>query len=248
MLRAIIVEDVDAIRQKNKAIIAQFCPEVSIIAEANSVITAVESIKAYLPDLVFLDMELGDGSGFDVLQQLQPLNFKVIFITAHQEFALKAFRFSAIDYLLKPIDPVDLIDAVTKATIAVEKETIDLKINALFANIEKKNNFKKLVLKTAERVYAISIEDIIRCESFKNYTQFYLSDGQTLLVSTTLKEYDTMLAPLEFFRAHQSHLVNMSYFAYFLKTDGGYIVMKDKSQVPLASRKKEAFLNLLEKP
>lgn len=246
MLRAIIVDDVDAIRIKNKSIITQYCSDVHIIAEANSVASAIESIKTYLPDLVFLDMELGDGLGFDVLLQLQPINFKVIFITAFQEFAVKAFRFSAIDYLLKPIDPDELIEAVKKANEAIEKENINLKINALFSNIKQENSLKKLVLKTTERLYSININDIVRCESYKNYTQFYLTDGNKLIVSNTLKEYDGMLTPLNFFRTHQSHLINLFFFDYYSKADGGYIVMKDKSQVPLAVRKKEEFFQLIE--
>ena len=245
MLRAIIIDDIDSIRQKNTALIQQYCPGVAIIAEADSVAAGVAAIKKYLPDLVFLDVEMADGTGFDLLQQLMPVNFKVIFITAFQEFAIKAFRFSAIDFLLKPVDPADLAEAVKKAEETVNKEMLELQFNTLFSNIERPRNLQKIILKTAEKVYAISVQDIIRCEAQKNYTTFYLVNGQKLLLSTTLKEYETLLLPMGFFRTHQSHLINMLYFDHYVKGDAGSIILKDKSAIPLSVRKKEEFLNSL---
>lgn len=245
MLRAIIVDDINNIRQKNIAIIKQYCPNVAIIAEADSVASGVIAIKKYLPDLVFLDVEMKDGTGFDLLQKLKPIDFKVIFITAFQEFAIKAFRFSAIDFLLKPIDPSDLIEAITKAQETLSKEMLELQFSTLFSNIERPRNLQKIILKTAEKVYSINVQDIIRCESEKNYTTFYMLNGQKLLVSTTLKEYETMLLPMGFFRTHQSHLINMLYFDHYVKTDSGSIIMKDKTTIPLSVRKKEEFLSSL---
>ncbi len=245
MIRAIIIEDIDTIRQKNCAVIKEHCPNVAIIAEADSVKTGQEAIRKYLPDLVFLDVEMADGTGFDLLQGLMPIHFKVIFITAHQEFAIKAFRFSAIDFLLKPIDPDDLVEAVRKAAENMSKDLLEMQFNALFSNMERSKSNQKLILKTAERIYSVNVQDIIRCESEKNYSTFYLLNGQQLLVSTTLKEYETMLVPMGFFRSHQSHLINMLYFDHYLKGDNNTIVMKDKTAIPLAIRKKEEFLSLL---
>ncbi|MNS35788.1 Transcriptional regulatory protein YehT [compost metagenome] len=245
MLRAIIIDDLHNIRQKNVALIKQYCPNVAIIAEADSVASGVVAIKKYLPDLVFLDVEMNDGTGFDLLQKLKPIDFKVIFITAFQEFAVKAFRFSAIDFLLKPIDPSDLIEAVKKAQETLSKEMLELQFSTLFSNIERPRNLQKIVLKTAEKVYSINVQDIIRCESEKNYTTFYMLNGQKLLVSTTLKEYETMLLPMGFFRTHQSHLINMLYFDHYVKTDSGSIIMKDKTVIPLSVRKKEEFFSAL---
>lgn len=247
MLRAIVIDDVDKIRSKNIAAIKQYCPGVAVIAEAESVKTGIEAIKRYVPDLVFLDVEMPDGTGFDLLQQLAPINFKVIFITGYQEFAITAFRFSAIDYLLKPVEPSDLIDAVKKAEESVNKEVLDLKLSTLFSNMERPNNLQKLILKTAEKVYSVNVQDIVHCESEKNYTTFYFVNAPRLVVSNTLKDYETLLTPHGFFRSHQSHLINMLYFDHFIKADGGStIVMKDKSKVPLAVRKKEEFLAILE--
>ena len=245
MLRAIIIDDITIIRRKNMAMIKQYCPEVAIIAEADSVATGVAAVKKYLPDLVFLDVEMSDGTGFDLLQKLKPVDFKVIFITGFQEFAIKAFRFSAIDFLLKPIDPSDLIEAVRKAREVLSKELLELQFSTLFSNIERPRNLQKIILKTSEKVYSINVQDIIRCESEKNYTTFYLLNGQKLLVSTTLKEYETMLLPMGFFRTHQSHLINMLYFDHYVKTDSGSIIMKDKTAIPLSVRKKEEFLSAL---
>lgn len=245
MLRAIIIDDINNIRQKNIALIKQYCPNVAIIAEADSVASGTVAIKKYLPDLVLLDVEMQDGTGFDLLQQLKPIDFKVIFITAFQEFAIKAFRFSAIDFLLKPIDPAELVQAVKKAQETLNKEIMELQFHTLFSNIERPRNLQKIILKTAEKVYSIHVQDIIRCESEKNYTTFFMLNGQKLLVSTTLKEYETMLLPMGFFRTHQSHLINMLYFDHYIKTDAGSIIMKDKTAIPLSVRKKEEFLNSL---
>ncbi|RZJ89655.1 MAG: response regulator transcription factor [Chryseobacterium sp.] len=245
MLRAIIIDDMDNIRRKNMVVIKQYCPDVAIIAEADSVVSGVAAIRKYLPDLVFLDVEMGDGTGFDLLQQLKPIDFKVIFITAFQEFAIKAFRFSAIDFLLKPIDPSDLVEAVKKAKETLSKEMLELQFSTLLSNIERPRNLQKIILKTSEKVYSINVQDIIRCESEKNYTTFYMLNGQQLLVSTTLKEYETLLLPMGFFRTHQSHLINMLYFDHYVKTDSGSIIMKDKTNIPLSVRKKEEFLSYL---
>lgn len=246
MLRAVIIDDIDSIRIKNMELIKQYCPNVHIMAEAVDVKSGVEIINKLLPDLVFLDVEMPDGTGFDLLQQLRPINFKVIFITGFQDFAIRAFRFSAIDYLLKPLDPEDLVEAVKKAEETLQKEALEIKFGTLFTNIERPKDLQKLVLKTSEKLYSVNVQDIVHCESEKNYTTFYFIDGMKLLVSTTLKEYETLLSPFGFFRAHQSHLINMLYFDYFIKADGGTIVMKNKATIPLASRKKEEFLALLD--
>jgi two-component system LytT family response regulator len=247
MLRAVVIDDIDSIRTKNIDIIKSNCPNIVIIGQADSVESGVNLIKQIVPDIVFLDVEMPDGTGFDLLQKLKPINFKVIFITGYEDFAIRAFRFSAIDYLLKPLDPDDLIEAVNKAEESLTKDVMELKLNTLFSNLERPQNLQKLVLKTAEKIYSINIQDIVNCESDKNYTTFYFINAPKLVVSTTLKEYETLLKPFQFFRAHQSHLINMLYFDHFVKTDGGNtIVMKNKNKIPLAIRKKEEFLALVD--
>lgn len=247
MLRAIVIDDIDAIRIKNTEVIKANCPNIAIIGQANSVESGIALIKQIVPDIVFLDVEMPDGTGFDLLQKLKPIQFKVIFITGYEDFAIRAFRFSAIDYLLKPLDPNDLIEAVNKAEESLNKEVLELKLNTLFSNLERPKNLQKLVLKTAEKIYSVNIQDIVNCESDKNYTTFYFINAPKLVVSTTLKEYETLLKPFHFFRTHQSHLINMLYFDHFIKSDGGNtIVMKNKNKVPLATRKKEEFMALID--
>ncbi|HEU0136572.1 MAG TPA: LytTR family DNA-binding domain-containing protein [Flavobacterium sp.] len=247
MLRAIVVDDMDAIRVRTCSLIKKYCPNVVVIAEGHDVKSGVEAIRKYVPDLVFLDVEMPDGTGFNLLQQCKPINFKVIFVTGYQDFAIKAFRFSAIDYLLKPIDPVELVEAVKKAEDSVNKEAVDLKLTTLFTNFERPKNLQKLVLKTLDKVYSVNIQDIVNCESDKNYTTFHFINGTKLVVSTTLKEYETLLTPVGFFRAHKSHLINMLYFDHYNRADGdSVIVLKTKAAIPLAVRKKEEFLEILE--
>lgn len=245
MLRAIVIDDVDLIRNKNIDLIKTHCLNVAVIAEANSVEAGVAMIKKLIPDLVFLDIEMTDGTGFDLLQQLKPISFKVIFITGHDNFAVRAFKVSAIDYLLKPLDPIELVEAVKKAELSLSKEMFDVKLNNLFSNIERPKDLQKIILKTQDKLHSVNIKDIVRCESFKNYTTFFLFDGQKIVVSTTIKEYELMLTPFNFFKTHQSHLINMNYFDFYLKSDS-VIVLKDKSQVPLATRKKDEFFQLLD--
>ncbi|GGC85315.1 DNA-binding response regulator [Flavobacterium lutivivi] len=247
MLRAVVIDDIDAIRKKNIDVIKLHCPNVAIIGQANSVESGINLIRQIVPDLVFLDVEMADGTGFDLLHRLKPIQFKVIFITGFEDFAIRAFRFSAIDYLLKPLDSNDLIDAVNKAEESLSKEALEIKLNTLFSNLERQKNLQKLVLKTAEKIYSVNIQDIVNCEADKNYTTFYFINAPKLVVSTTLKEYETLLKPFNFFRAHQSHLINMLYFDHFIKGDGGNtIVMKNKKNIPLAIRKKEEFLALID--
>lgn len=247
MLRAIVIDDTDAIRKNTIDLIKRHCPNIAVIGQADRVNSGVDLIKQILPDIVFLDIEMPDGTGFDLLQKLKPINFKVIFITGYEDFAVRAFRCSAIDYLLKPLDPLELVEAVNKAEVSLNKEIFELKLNTLFSNLERPKNLQKIVLKTAEKIYSVNIQDIVNCESDKNYTTFYFINAPKLIVSTTLKEYETLLKPYNFFRAHQSHLINMLYFDHFIKTDGGNtIVMKNKTKIPLSSRKKEEFLSLID--
>lgn len=247
MLRAIVIDDIETIRKRHLTIIKASCPNISIVGQADSVESGIKLITQLSPDIVFLDVEMPDGTGFDLLQKLKPFVFKVIFITGYEDFAIRAFRFSAIDYLLKPLDANHLVEAVKKAEDSMGKEVFDMKLNNLFSNLERPKNLQKLILKTSDKIYSVNIQDVVNCESDKNYTTFNFINAPKLIVSTNLKEYEAMLSPHNFFRTHQSHLINMAYFDHFIKTDGGNtIVMKNKTTIPLSVRKKEEFLVLLE--
>lgn len=247
-MRTIIIDDYSELRQALKHMLSIHCPSVEIIEEAASVNEGYEKIKKLKPDLVFLDIKLGNENSFEILSKFEVINFKIIFVTAHEEFAIKAFKFNAINYLLKPIDKDELIDAVKQAETILEGELLTTRMHFLSKALnQEKPQLKKIVLKTFEEVHSVNISDIIRCESEKNYTTFFLQNNKKLIVSVLLKEYTELLSPMGFFRTHQSHLINLDWFDYFIKKDGGIIVMKDKSQVPIASRKKEEFLNILSK-
>lgn len=247
MLRAIVVDDIEAIRKDHIALLKNHCPNIAVIGQADSVESGVAIIKQLAPDLVFLDVEMPDGNGFDLLQKLKPFDFKVIFITGYEDFAIRAFRFSAIDYLLKPVKATDLVEAVQKAEQSLNNEVLELKLSNLFANLERPKNLQKLVLKTADKIYSVNIQDIVHCESDKNYTTFHFINTPQLIVSTNLKEYDILLSPHNFFRTHKSHLINMAYFDHFVKSEGGNkIIMKNKTAIPLSVRKKDEFLILLD--
>lgn len=246
-MKLIIIDDEDRARKSIIDLLKLSPHNLDIIAEAADVRSGIEAIRKHKPDLVILDIDMPDGTGFDLLKELDYIHFKVIFVTAYEEFAVRAFDYSAIDYILKPVDPVKLMDAISKAQKIVDQENVNLRLNALFANLENINpDSKKLVLKTSEKIYIVNTSDIIRCESDMGYTQFFLADGKKILVSRNLKDYDLMLDGLGFFRIHQSHLINLKFIDYYDKTEGGSVIMKDNSHLPLSRRKKESFLKLIE--
>jgi two-component system LytT family response regulator len=188
-----------------------------------------------------------DGTGFELLNSIENRDFEVIFITAFEEFALKAIKFSALDYVLKPIDSDELQIALKKAITAVDGRIDNKQVEALNYNVQNnvQNNKRRLVLKTHESVHVVDLEDIVRCEADRNYTFFFLVDKKKILVSKTLKDFEMLLPPTMFFRVQQSHLVNLNFVERFDKKDGGSVVMKDGAEVPLSPMKKEAFFKLL---
>ena len=217
------------------------------IKEAGSVKEGTAILKDMQPEIVLLDIDLGDGSAFDLLNQLNEIHFKIIFITAYDVFAIKAFKFSAIDYLLKPVVPSELISAVEKAIKSIDNDNIHLKLNAFLTNMANiTGEIKKIVLKTSDSIHLINIRDIIRLESDSNYTWFHIMGNKKLFVSKTLKDYEEMLGNSGFFRPHQSHLVNISFIDRFEKGDGGILILRDGTNVPVSYRKKENLLKIFE--
>jgi two-component system LytT family response regulator len=246
MLKVIIVDDEPNSIALIESIIATHCKNTAVVATANSVANGICVINLHNPDLVLLDIRMPDGTGFDLLRQIAAVNFKVVFITAYEEYAIKAFKFSALDYILKPFDEEELIAAIMKAEESLQLKNIGLNLSAFYENLNSKTTeTKKLVLKTNDHIYAINVKDILRCEAEGNYTNFILNDGRKIMVSKILKEYDDLLSVHNFFRPHQSHLINMGYFESYKKADGGYIIMKDKSMIPVSIRKKDEFMKLL---
>ena len=241
-MRAVVVDDIQKFRKNLIQDLADYCPDVEVVGEADGVISEEKKINTLKPDVVFLDIQINEGTAFDLLSVLGDIKFKIIFTTASDEFAIKAFKISAIDYLLKPIDIDELKCAVAKLKIG-NKDNYEL----LQTNIKEENKSnKRLALHSQDKIQIIEIGNIIRCESNVNYTQFFFKDGNKMLVTKTLKEYDKMLTEFGFYRVHQSHLINIDYLKEYVKIDGGYLKMKDGSSVPISTRKKSSVLRLLQ--
>lgn len=242
MLKAIIIDDSIEARKALVTEIEDCCPEIELIGQAEGVVSGAKLIRSVNPDLIFLDIQMNDGSGFDLLELIGNITFKVIFTTASDEYAVKAFKYSAVDYLLKPIDPDELVSAVKKAERGNQKENLNL----LMENAKNTNKpVRKLALNTLDKLHIVNISDIVRCESDVNYTQFFFSNGNKLLVTKTLKDFEDLLSEHQFIRVHQSHLVNVNFIKEFVKGDGGYLVMTDKTSVPVSTRKRNTVVEML---
>jgi len=245
-MQTIIIDDEQGARENLKRYLKSLAPEIKVIAEGENVKKGIEVITSQSPELIFLDVEMPDGSGFDLLRKINQINFKIIFTTAHQKYAIDAFKFSAIDYLLKPIDPEDLQIAIQKANEEINKDLLQAKVNTLLNNLQnQKTEAKKIVLKDSSSIHIIQVTDILRLEASDNYTIFYLNNGQNIVISKTLKEYENLLEGSNFFRVHQSHLINLSALKRYDKKNGGLIIMNDESEIPIAKRRKEKFLKVL---
>lgn len=230
-------------RETLRRMLQKYCPEVEVVSEADGYRLGIEEIRKFQPDVVFLDIQMPDGSGFRLLEELGTINFDVIFTTAFDQFAIKAIKFSALDYLLKPIIPEELISAVNR--VKVKQATMLEKLISEIPENPEQNGNRKIVLATSEMIHIINIDDILRCESDNYYTNFFFRDGRKLLVSKTLKETEELLNPYEFIRPHKSHLINRNYIKSYIRYEGGYIVMIDGSKIPVSRRKKEMIMEIL---
>ncbi|ALU74356.1 LytR/AlgR family response regulator transcription factor [Tenacibaculum finnmarkense] len=245
-LTAIIVDDMPSALEMLQNDILTHHQEIEIIGTSKSVVEAAILLQKLQPDILFLDIMLGDGTGFDVLEIHPNLTSKVIFVTASDEFAIKAFKFAAIDYILKPYSNDDLSTAIDKAKKQIKPAVEQLSV--LQESIKQPNlRPKKISLNTTDKIVVVNLDDIVRCKSDNNYTEFFFIDGQHLLVSKTLKYFADMLKEFNFIRIHQSHLVNIQYIKEFIKSDGGYLVLKNKITVPVSVRKRNEVITLLGK-
>jgi two-component system, LytTR family, response regulator len=215
--------------------------------EASGVKSGLELINTIRPEVVFLDVMMKDGTGFDLLAQLPAINFKLVIVSGHDEFALKAFRFSAIDYLLKPVDQDELRLTLSRLAPAQQypwQQMMDVLRQSIQPVTEAD---RKIVLKDMNAVYVVSVSSIIRCEASDNYTTFFFTDQAPIVVSKPLREYDDLLTPSRFLRVHQSHLINLNQLKQFNRREGGSVTMKDGSEVPVSSRKRDLLLDELSK-
>lgn len=238
-IRAIIIDDMPLAIASLRADLEADHPEVDIVAVAEGVVSGAKAIKQHKPDLLFLDIHMGDGDGFDLLELIEHHKFSVIFTTASKDHAIKAFQFQAVDYLLKPVDPELLSAALKKVSTQRTKEEISNTTEG-----KARPNMATLALNTQEEIRLVSIKDIIRLEAMGNYTTFYTSDKKKLLVTRTMGEFEKVLDNA-FLRVHQSHLVNKHQISAYIKTEGGYLKMKDGSDVPVSVRKKSFVMEQL---
>ncbi|MEO1011632.1 MAG: LytTR family DNA-binding domain-containing protein [Bacteroidota bacterium] len=246
MHTAIIVEDMPEALALLKKDIETHHPEITVIDTAHSVVEAAKALRKNQPDILFLDVMLGDGTGFDLLEIFPNLRSKLIFITASDEFALRAFKFAALDYVLKPYSPEDLAKAIARVTAQIQPHPERLQVlKETMAAPERKP--ERISLHTLDKIIIVNLDDIVRCQSDSNNTIFYLTDQRKIFVTKTLKYFSDMLGGYQFLRIHQSHLVNLRYISAFIKTDGGYLMLKNGENVPVSVRKKAEVIEVLDK-
>ncbi len=248
MIKTVIIDDQENSRNAIKNLLLKYCPDIELMGEADGVKNGLDLIAKKQPQLVFLDVQMIDGTGFSLLEQIKEYSFKVIFTTAFDRYAVQAIRFSALDYLLKPVDPDELINAVARYKEPGINLNIKLNFDVLLENVKKTNApSKKIVLSTVDKVHILKVEDVIRCESLENYTQFSIINDARIVMAKTLKEYEELLTEYFFMRVHKSHLVNLNHVVNFIKGDGGYLTMSDGKQVPVSDRKKDELFERLQK-
>jgi two-component system, LytTR family, response regulator len=243
MLKAIIVDDESKSRESLKILIEDFCQDVEVKALCQNVADALQAIDVHDPDVVFLDIQLQRETGFDLLTRLKKFDFAVIFTTAYSEYAIRAFRFSAIDYLLKPIDIEELRAAIGKVQ-KQEPTHIEDTLNHLIKNLKSGSSDQyKLALPSTDGLVFVKVSDILYCEASSNYTEIHMADNRKYIVSRTLKEYEDILTEQNFFRIHNSYLINLNSIKKYVRGEGGYVVMNNDKALDVSKRKKESFLS-----
>lgn len=245
-MKALIVDDEKPIINTISGFLKARFPEIEVLGYAHDLETAYNEIIKGKPDLIFLDIHLPDGNSLDFLLRFNQIDFRIIFITGHEEYAVKAFKFSAVDYILKPIDFTELTHAIERAIAITAHDDEQMKLNALLDNYLPQKVLKRIILRTSDFLHVVRIEEIVRCEATNNYTFFYLKNGKKILVSKTIKEYSDLLKNAGFVRVHQSHLINPNFIAKYVKTEGGYLLMSDDAQIPVSMRNKNLVYKLLD--
>ena len=247
-MKAILIDDEISNLENLQTLLEKHCPQVTIMASAQNISDAVDVIEKYSPHLVFLDIQMGEKTGFDVLKLLPKRNFEVIFVTAYDQYGIKAVKFAALDYLLKPIDIEELINAVNKAEYKLATQIQNLQLDFLLQQLKKpETNVSKIALQMQSEIRYVTLSEIIRCEADNTYTYFFLANSEKILVSKSLKEYADLLRPNGFLRTHQSHLVNPKYVKSWLKEDGGVLLLTSGEKIPVSKPNKETVKQALQR-
>ncbi|MBP0904088.1 LytR/AlgR family response regulator transcription factor [Mariniflexile gromovii] len=245
MITAIIIDDEQHCTDRIKNLLKPYKDTITLIGDFSTVDSGIKGIENLKPDVVFLDVQIHDRTGFDVLKSVNHHAFEVIFTTAFEAFAIQAFKFSAVDYLLKPIDEDDFKLAIDKLNSKIEAKDFSKKVDALLNNISKTDVHKKITIPTVEGLEFLEVSDIIRCEADVNYTTIFTKDAKKILVSKTLKSFEALLANCNFFRVHNSHLINLDYIKKYTKGKGGYVTLIDNSTIEVSTRRKDDFLKAI---
>ena len=246
-MRAILIDDEISNLENLRTLLEKHCPQVNIMATAQNVIAAVNAIENHLPDLVFLDIQMGEQTGFDVLKQISTRNFEVIFVTAYDQYGIQAVKFAALDYILKPIDIEELISAVSKVEHKLATKSQTSQLDFLLQQLKKpETSASKIALQMQSEIRYVNLSEIIRCAADNTYTYFFLTNGEKILISKSLKEYADLLAPNGFLRTHQSHLVNPKYVKSWLKEDGGILLLTSGEKIPVSKPNREQVKSLLQ--
>jgi two-component system LytT family response regulator len=245
MIKAVIIDDETDSIETLKWKLQNYCSDVEVVASFDNPAQGVEYLKTNPPDILFLDIEMPMLTGFDVLEELgRDIPFDIIFTTAYDNFGIQAVKFSALDYLLKPVQNKELKEAIDKHLKRTNQKIPIEQIDTLLSNVREKKR-GRIALASKESIEFVDPQDIVACEANSNYTNVYLSEGKKRVISKTLKEFEEMLTPFEFFRPHNSHLVNLNRVREFIRGDGGYLVMENKMKVPVSKNKREELLQLL---
>lgn len=244
-MQTIVIDDKPATQKVLKKLLAKHFPKIQIVGEAHNVSEGIQVISQNKPQLVFLDIEMPDGSGFDLLEKLDTIDFKVIFITGFEQYAFKALKFGAIDYLLKPIDPEDLKIAVQKAEEKINREILQFKATTLL-NTQQAEVSKKIILQDANTIHTVQVHDILYLEASADCTQLYLSNKRQILLANPLQKYEILLEKMGFFRCHKSYIINLRAIRKFERKGKGTVILENNIKIPIASNKKEALIALLD--
>jgi two-component system LytT family response regulator len=246
-MKAVLIDDEKNALEMLEWMLTKHCPEVEILAMCDSPLDGIEKIKSLKPNLIFLDIEMPQLNGFDLLERLGKHESDVIFTTAYNQFAIKALKICALDYLLKPIDPEDLKSAVQKAVNKKNKVSAEQLEMLLSYMKPEKPKSKRVALTASDHLIFVETEKIVYCESDSNYTIFFLTDGQKIMVSKTLKDVEEILEGSDFFRIHASYLINMKHVSKFTRGDGGYVVMSNNQHITVSRKKKDEFFEMFSK-
>jgi len=248
LIKAVIVEDEQKGLNNLKNLLGQYCHEVEVVGEASTIADALTLFTETeeSPDLAFLDINLPDGLIFQLLNQIKPIDFEIIFVTAFEEFAIKACEYSSIGYIVKPIDPDLLREAVDRIR-SKRNSQINNRLEIFNNAYTNPNAFRKMSVSALDGIYFVNIADILRFEAEDNYTHIYLNNGERITASKTIKSYEELLSQFNFYRVHKRHVINLNYMRKFVKGDGGYLIMDDGMRIEVSRRRRPAFMEQMKR-